>query len=86
MQRSSVAAFARRLKRPIQAAELRRGRLVLPCNAALQYERIANACARVYENAFSRRCGCVCVRSVCASAIPNPGAHVGMRGVCVRDR
>ena len=38
------------------------------------------------KNAFSRHCGCVCARSVRASAIPDPCAHVGMRGVCVRDR
>jgi len=38
------------------------------------------------KNAFSRHCGRVCVRSVRAFAIPDPCAHVGMRGVCVRDR
>ena len=49
-------------------------------------ERIAYVCVRLYENAFSRRCGCVCARSVRACAFLNGCAHVSMHVVCVRDR
>ena len=55
--------------------------------SACRFRAVCRMSARLpCKNAFSRRCGCMCVRSVCASAIPNPCTHVDMRGVCVRDR
>ena len=78
-------SLTRRLRRPMLAAEPRCLRLFSGRSAA--FMGVSHMCVYVCtKSAFFRRCGCVCARSVRASAILDPCGHVGMRVVCVRDR